>query len=96
MRINGKTIEGIEIEGETTEELNELCYLGSIITKYGEAESDVNVRINTAKGAFVLLRQLWRSKDISRNTKFITFNTNIKSALLLAYMGVKLGRLLKP
>jgi hypothetical protein len=38
-----------------------------MVTKDGRAETDVNIRINKAKGAFALLRPLWRSKEISRN-----------------------------
>jgi hypothetical protein len=64
MRINGKTTAGFEIEGEPVEELDEFCYLGSMVTKDGGAETDVSIRINKAKGAFALLRQLWRSKEI--------------------------------
>jgi hypothetical protein len=82
MRINGKTTEGFEIEGEPVEELDEFCYLGSMVTKDGGAETDVNIGINKAKGAFALLRPLWRSKEISRNTKLRIFNTNVKSVLL--------------
>jgi hypothetical protein len=82
MRINGKTTEGVEIEGEPVEELDEFCYLGSMVTKDGRAETDVNIRINNAKGAFALLRPLWRSKEISRNTKLRIFNTNVKYVLL--------------
>jgi hypothetical protein len=40
------------------------------------------LHINKAKGAFAPLRPLWRSKEISRNTKLRIFNTNVKSVLL--------------
>jgi hypothetical protein len=43
--------------------------------------TEVNTRINKAKHAFALLRPLWRLKEISRNTKLRTFNTNVKSVL---------------
>jgi hypothetical protein len=58
MRIIGETTEGIEIEGEPVEELDELCYLQSMVTKDEGAETDVNICINKAKGAFALLRLL--------------------------------------
>jgi hypothetical protein len=80
MRINGKTTERVEI-GEPVEELDEFCYHGSVVTKDGGAETDVN-RINKAKGSFALLRPLWRSKEFSRNTKLRIFNTDVKSFLL--------------
>jgi hypothetical protein len=33
MQIYRKTTEGTEIEGEPVEELDEICYLGSMVTK---------------------------------------------------------------
>jgi hypothetical protein len=48
-------------------------YLGVTVTKDGVAETIVNIRINKAKGAFALLRLLWRSKEISRNKKMRIF-----------------------
>jgi hypothetical protein len=64
MRINGKTTEGFEIEGKPVEELHEFCYLGSMVTEDGGAETNVNIRINKAKGAFAMLRPLWKWKEI--------------------------------
>jgi hypothetical protein len=82
IRINGKTTEGTEIEREPLEDLDEFYYLGSMVIQDGGAEIDVTIRISKAKGAFALLRLLWRSKEISRNTKVRIFNTNVKSVLL--------------
>jgi hypothetical protein len=81
MGINEKTTQGIEI-GEPIEELINFCYLGSMVTKDGGAETDINIRINKAKGTSTLLRPLWRSNEISRNTKLRIFTTNVKSVLL--------------
>jgi hypothetical protein len=53
-----------------------------MVTKDGGEETNVNIRINKAKGVSALLRPLWRSKEISRNTKLRIFNTNVKSVLL--------------
>jgi hypothetical protein len=55
MRINGKTAEGIEIEGQSVGELYEFCYCGNMVTKDGGAETDIHVCINKVKGTFVLL-----------------------------------------
>jgi hypothetical protein len=64
MRISGKTSERTEVEGESVEELDEFCYLGSVVTKDGVAETDINICIKKANGAFSLLRPLWRWKEI--------------------------------
>jgi DNA-binding winged helix-turn-helix (wHTH) protein len=82
MQTNKKTTEGTEIEEEPVEELDEFCYHGSMVTNDGGAERDVNIRINTAKGTSAPLRTLWKSKEISRNTKLRIFNINVKSVLL--------------
>jgi hypothetical protein len=82
MRINGKTTEGTEIERQPVWELDEFCYLGSMVTKDGGTETDVNISSNRTMDAPALLRPLGRSKEISRNTKLRIFNTNVKSALL--------------
>jgi hypothetical protein len=80
--VNGKSNEEIEIEGEPVEELGELRYRGSMVTKHGGAETNVNNDITKAKGAFALLRPLWRSKEISGNTKLKIFKTNVIPGLL--------------
>jgi hypothetical protein len=40
MQTNKKTTEGIEIEEEPVEELDEFCYNGSMVTNDGGAERD--------------------------------------------------------
>jgi hypothetical protein len=55
-----------------------------MVTKDGRAETDVNIHINKAKGAFALLGLLWRPNEISRNTKLRIFNADEKSVLLYA------------
>jgi hypothetical protein len=53
-----------------------------MVKKDEGVETNVNIDITKAKSAFALLRPLWRSKEISRNTKLKIFNTNVKSGLL--------------
>ena len=48
----------------------------------GGTERDVLVRIGKARTAFLLLRPVWRSKEISLRTKLRIFNTNVKSVLM--------------
>jgi hypothetical protein len=49
-----------------------------MVTKNGGAKVDVNIRINKARGTFALLIPLWRSKEISRNSKLRIINSNAK------------------
>jgi hypothetical protein len=51
MRINGKTTEGNEIEGQPVKELDKFFHLGSMVTKDRGTETDVNIYINKEKGA---------------------------------------------
>jgi hypothetical protein len=53
--------------------------------KDGGAVTDVNISINKAKGAFSLLRPLWRWKNISINKKSRIFNTNVNSVVLYGH-----------
>ena len=53
----------------------------SVIAVDGATEHDVLVRIGKARTAFLPLRPVWRSKELSQRTKRI-FNTNVKSVLM--------------
>ena len=57
-------------------------YLGSVIAVDGGTEWDVLVRIGKARTAFLLLRPVWRSKEISLRTKLRIFKTNVKTVLM--------------
>jgi hypothetical protein len=64
------------------EQVNSFTYLGSIVTKDGDADEDVRSRIRKANGAFIQLYPVWRNRNISERTKLRIFNTNVKSVLL--------------
>ncbi|XP_073821545.1 uncharacterized protein [Musca autumnalis] len=64
------------------DDVDSFCYLGSIITKDGGADTDVQSRINKARIAFHNMRKIWSSRNISRSTKLRLFNTSIKPILL--------------
>ena len=42
----------------------DFCYLGSVMAEDGGAKSDVNVRIQKARGSFPKLRKVWLSTSI--------------------------------
>ena len=48
----------------------------------GGARSDVNVRIQKARGLFSKLRKVWTSISIRQGTKIKIFNACVKSVLL--------------
>jgi len=48
----------------------------------GGTETDVKARIGKARAAFLQLKNVWNSKDLTLQTKIRIFNTNVKPVLL--------------
>ena len=57
-------------------------YLGARITKHGGAEEDIKSRLRKARGAFNKLVKIWRSGQLSKNTKIRIFKSNVIAVLL--------------
>jgi hypothetical protein len=58
--------------------------MGSIINQDGGTDQYINQRIKKANADFIQLYQVWKNKNLSKETKLQIFNTNVKSALLYA------------
>ncbi|KAK2191066.1 hypothetical protein NP493_60g03025 [Ridgeia piscesae] len=82
MKANTKNNNPITMNGEPLEETESFTYLGSTINKHGGTEEDVKARIRKARVAFIMLRTIWRAKQIKTNTKLRIFNSNVKAVLL--------------
>ncbi|VDO50539.1 unnamed protein product [Schistosoma margrebowiei] len=72
----------ITIDGEDLEDVKAFTYLGSIIYEHGGSDADVKTRISRARAAYLQLKDIWNSKQLSTNTKVKIFNANIKTVLL--------------
>ncbi|CAH8624721.1 unnamed protein product [Schistosoma curassoni] len=72
----------ITIDGEDLEDVKTFTYLGSIIDEQGGSDADVKALISKARAAYLQLRNIWNSKQLSTNTKVRMFNTNVKTVLL--------------
>ncbi|VDP20805.1 unnamed protein product [Schistosoma margrebowiei] len=72
----------ITIDGEDLVDVKTFTYLGSIIDEQGGSDADVKARIGKARAAYLQLRNIWNSKQLSTNTKVRIFNTNVKTVLL--------------
>ena len=72
----------ITVEGEHVKEVESFVYLGSVVDKKGGTDKDVKARVGKARGAFVLLKKIWGSTEISTGTKLRIFNSNVMSVLL--------------
>ncbi|VDP44917.1 unnamed protein product [Schistosoma margrebowiei] len=82
LRYNTACTDPITIDRENLEDVKTFTYLGSIIDEHGESDADVNARIGKATAAYLQLRNIWNSKQLSTNTKVRIFNTNVKTVLL--------------
>ena len=81
IKINTTANTPITVEGEPIKEVESFVYLGSTITKQGGTDEDVTSRIGKARSAFIMLKKVWTSKEISTETRMRIFNSNVKSVL---------------
>ncbi|VDP34668.1 unnamed protein product [Schistosoma margrebowiei] len=82
LRYNTARTNLITIDGEDLEDIKTFTYLGSIIDEHGGSDADVKARIGKARAAYLQLRNVWNSKQLSTNTKVRIFNTNVMTVLL--------------
>ncbi|VDO51827.1 unnamed protein product [Schistosoma margrebowiei] len=66
----------ITLDGETLEDVESFTYLGSIIDEQEGSDADVKAGISKARTAFLQLKNIWNSKQLSANIKVRIFNTN--------------------
>ncbi|VDO61611.1 unnamed protein product [Schistosoma margrebowiei] len=82
LRYNTSCNNPITIDGKDFGDVKTFTYLGSIIDEHGGSDADVKERIGKARAAYLQLRNIWNSKQLSINTKVRIFNTNVKTVLL--------------
>ena len=82
MRIGTKRDDSVLIAGERVEEVDEFTYLGSIVSKKGGTDEDIQVRIGKAGQAFAMLKPVWRSTALTTRTKLRILGSNVKAVLL--------------
>ena len=66
------------------EDVTEFTYLGAKVTKDGNTEAEIKTRINKTRGAFAVLKNIWKTKMISKKTKIRIYMSNILIILLYA------------
>ena len=84
MRNNCQTVDPVKLGEQDIEDVTEFTYLGAKVTKDGNTEAEIKTRINKARGAFAALKNIWKTKMISRKTKIRIFKSNVLSVLLYA------------
>ncbi|VDP52887.1 unnamed protein product [Schistosoma curassoni] len=69
LRYNTACTNPIKIDGDDLEDVKTFTYMGSIIDEQGRSDADVKVRIGKARTAYLQLKNIWNSKQLSTNTK---------------------------
>ncbi|VDO94388.1 unnamed protein product [Schistosoma margrebowiei] len=82
LRYNTACNNQITLDREDLKDVKTFTYLGSIIDEQGGSDADVKARIGKARAAYLQLKNIWNSKQLSTNTKVRIFNTNVKTVLL--------------
>ncbi|VDP46686.1 unnamed protein product [Schistosoma mattheei] len=82
LRYNTACTNPITIDRENLEDVKAFTHLGSIIDEHDGYDADVKARIGKARSAYLQLKNIWNSKQMSPNTKVRIFNTNVKTVLL--------------
>ncbi|VDO94793.1 unnamed protein product [Schistosoma mattheei] len=82
LRYNTACTNPITIDGEDMGDVQTFSYLGSIIDERGVFDADLKARIGKVRAAYLQLKNIWNSKQLSTNTKVRIFNTNVKTVLL--------------
>ena len=73
----------LHIHGSILEEVPTFKYLGSMISPTGQAQADIDARINSARTAFAQLRKtLWRRREIRLKTKIRVYQAMVRTVLL--------------
>ena len=61
---------------------NTVTCLGSIVSKKGGTDEDIQARIGKARKAFAMLRPIWRFTALTTKIKLRVFGSNVKAVLL--------------
>jgi len=77
MRIDANSSNAVVVDGQKVEDVDSFDYLGARITKHGGAEDDVKSRLGRARGAFNKLVKIWKSGQLTKNTKIRIFKSNV-------------------
>ena len=83
MKINARSDQQVTIDNKNIEEVPAFVYLGSKITTDGNSEIDVLHRLSKARGAFAVLRNIWRPSRIGTEAKLKIFKSDVLGALIM-------------
>jgi hypothetical protein len=64
IHVNTTVNQDVRLNSRDIKRSSDSCYLGSVVSEDGRARTDVNVRIQKARGSFSKLRKVWLSTSI--------------------------------
>lgn len=67
----------ISVDDKSIKEVEFFIYLGSVVDRLGDTDSDIKLRIGKARTAFPMLKNIRISKNIRITTKLQILNSNI-------------------
>jgi len=67
--------EGIVVNGEEVEDVEEFVYLSATVNKGGGGSKDITNRLQKARGAFQRLGKVWATRGIGKRTKIRLLKT---------------------
>jgi len=82
LKVNTTAQAPITVSDKPIREVESFTYLGSNVDKQGGTDSDIKSRIGKARSAFIMLKNIWASKEIRISTKLRILNSNVKSVML--------------
>ena len=71
----------ISVNNQILEKVSNFNYLGSRMFVDGDSMKEINTHIAVAASTFTKLNNIWKSKDLGRNTKLKPFNSCIVPVL---------------
>lgn len=82
MRINPKQNQPIKINNRELEDVDKFVYLGATVSQQGGGMEDMKGRVSKARSAFIKLKKIWNSNNISKKTKVRLYKTVITPVLM--------------
>ena len=76
------TAPSITVGSIPLERVEDLTYLGSIVSSDNAVGNDITGRLGKAQSSFASLRSIWKSKQYSLRTKVRIYNSNVKPVFL--------------
>jgi len=82
LKIQFSSKDPVMLNGSPLEEVQSFTYQGSGIDQQGGTDVAIKSRTGKAKAAYIQLKNIWSSRDLTLTTKNHLFNSNVKSVLL--------------